>query len=203
MKTALKFIFLALTSFSVFSCQVKTKSEPPRKLPLETFVSDFMDNHPSYFNNDVTKEECDTIFKKMLESSIDSLHLFEGIPIQLQAVSQDDNGKYTAQFRCVGFQTKFEFQDSISEVIFDMWGEVPEATAKELKDKTDYMFYGKFVSFLPNYVMACFVSNTRPTIWTPSINIRPDDIFDEQVVVSLGMSFWQIDSIVPFRSRQW
>lgn len=203
MKTALKFIVLALTSLTIFSCQVKTKSEPPRKLPLETFVSDFMDNHPSYFNNDVTKEECDTIFKKMLESSIDSLHLFEGIPIQLQAVSQDDNGKYIAQFRCVGFQTKFEFQDSISEVMFDMWGEVPEATAKELKDKTDYMFYGKFVSFLPNYAMACVVSNTRPTVWTPSINIRPDDIFDEQVVVSLGMSYWQIDSIVPFRSRQW
>lgn len=203
MKTALNFIVLALTSLTIFSCQVKTKSEPPRKLPLETFVSDFMDNHPSYFNNDVTKEECDTIFKKMLESSIDSLHLFEGIPIQLQAVSQDDNGKYIAQFRCVGFQTKFEFQDSISEVMFDMWGEVPEATAKELKDKTDYMFYGKFVSFLPNYAMACVVSNTRPTVWTPSINIRPDDIFDEQVVVSLGMSYWQIDSIVPFRSRQW
>ena len=203
MKTIFRFLIISLVSILVFSCQVKTKSEPPRKLPLETFVSDFMDNHPSYFNNDITKEECDTIFKKMLENSIDSLHLFEGIPIQLQAVSQDDNGKYIAQFRCVGFQTKFEFQDSINEVMFDMWGEVPETTAKELKDKTDYMFYGKFVSFLPNYAMACVVSNTRPTVWTPSINIRPDDIFEEQVVVSLGMSYWQIDSIVPFRSRQW
>lgn len=203
MKTTLNFFILALTSFFIFSCQVKTKSEPPRKLPLETFVSDFMDNHPSYFNNDVTKEECDTIFKKMLENSIDSLHLFEGLPIQLEAITQDDNGKLIAQFRCVGFQTKFEYQDSIKEVMFDMWGEIPETAAKELKEKTDYMFYGKFVSFLPNYAMACVVSNNpRPTVWTPLINIRPDDIFEEQVEVRLGMSYWEIDSIVPFRDRE-
>lgn len=206
MRKLLFISFIGIATCLLFSCQIngEKKIKQPRILPIEKFVSDFLDSHKDYFNNDITKKEGDKIFQETLEKSIDSLHLFEGLPIQLQSITQDNKGKYVAQFRCAGYQTpynRFEYQDSINDVVFDIWGEVPDSVAKQLKEDVIYMFYGKFISFL-KYGAAMIISNSRPTVYTPEINIRPDDIFDEEIEVSMGMSYWDIDSIVEFRGRE-
>lgn len=207
MRKLLFLSFIGIATWLLFSCQIngEKKIRQPRKLPIEKFVSDFVDTHKDYFNNDITKNEGDKIFQETLEKSIDSLHLFEGLPIQLQSITQDKNGKYVAQFRCAGYQTpynRFEYQDSINDVVFDIWGEVSDSVAKQLKEDVNYMFYGKFVSFL-KYGAAMIISNSRPTVYTGSINLRPDDIFDKEIVVSMGMSYWNLDSIVEFRGREY
>lgn len=206
MRKLLFISFIGIATCLLFSCQIngEKKIKQSRKLPIEKFVSDFIDSHKDYFNNDITKKEGDKIFQETLEKSIDSLHLFEGLPIQLQSITQDNKGKYVAQFRCAGYQTphnRFEYQDSINDVVFDIWGEVPNSVAKQLKEDVNYMFYGKFIGFL-KYGAAMIISNSRPTVYTPDINIRPDDIFDEEIEVSMGMSYWDIDSIVEFRGRE-
>lgn len=206
MRKLLFISFIGIATCLLFSCQIngEKKIKQPRILPIEKFVSDFLDSHKDYFNNDITKEEGDLRFQIALEKSIDSLHLFEGLPIQLQRITQDNDGAYIAQFRCAGYQTpynRFEYQDSINDVVFDIWGKVPDSVAKQLKEDVNYMFYGKFIGFL-KYGAAMIISNSRPTVYTGSINLRPDDIFDEEVEVSLGMSYWDIDSIVEFRGRE-
>ena len=193
---------IAIIALLFSSCHGERKRVIESELPLEKFVSDFRKQYPNYFQNDILTSKGDSAFLAQIEANVDTLHLFEGIPVRLKAITKDSKGGYVAQFRCVGFQTRgFEYKDSITEVMFDMWGNVNEEMVNKLEEEKDYSFYGKCIGFLKTYEMAQVISNSRPTVWTPEIKLRQDDIYKEKVEVMLGMSYWQIDSIIDFKGR--
>lgn len=198
------FLILTFTSI-IFSCNIERRpieKSVPSKLPIEKFVSEFKKNNPNYFNNEVTREQGNKDFKVQLEKCVDSLHLFEGLPIELKRITRDKKGNNIAQFRCVNYN-RFEYQDSISGVGFDVWGNISDSLATTLKEDTEYMFYGKCIGFV-NYATASLLANNNNlVIWSNNLGLEQDDIFKEQVEVYLGLSFWEFDSIVPFQGRQY
>lgn len=197
-------LILTITSF-IFSCNIERRpieKTVPSKLPIEKFVSEFKKNHPNYFNNEVTREQGNKEFKAELEKCVDSLHLFEGLPIELKRITRDKNGKNIAQFQCFPFNS-FEYQDSITGVGFDIWGTISDSLATILKEDTEYMFYGKCIGFVDYATASVLANNKNLVIWSHNLGLEQDDIFKEKVEVFLGLSFWEFDSIVPFQGRQY
>lgn len=188
-----------------FSCNVERRPREttvPKKLPIEKFVSEFKKNHPNYFNNEVTREQGDKEFKAELEKCVDSLHLFEGLPVELSRITRGSKGENIAQFQCFPFN-RFEYQDSINGVGFDVWGTISDSLAAVLKEDTEYMFYGKCIGFVNYNTAKVLANNPNLVIWSHNLGLEQDDIFKEQVEVHLGLSFWEFDSIVDFKGRQY
>ena len=140
-----------------------------KKLPLEELVDTFMKDHPNYLNNDVTIEEGDKEFQKIV---IDTAKKFlNGIPMELVAINKN-NKSYMAQFQCWITPSAFEYQSPVSKVMFDIVTPVPDSLVDGLKEKEYYVLEGIIIekSADMNVFETLLGKNTMGT--TPIFGIR-------------------------------
>lgn len=170
-----------------------------KKLPLEELVDTFMKDHPNYLNNDVTIEEGDKEFQKIV---IDTAKKFlNGIPMELVAINKN-NKSYMAQFQCWITPSAFEYQSPVSKVMFDIVTPVPDSLVDGLKEKEYYVLEGIIIekSADMNVFETLLGKNTMGT--TPIFGIRKDDVWDDKYEVHLGLMFFRMISIKPFTERE-
>ncbi|MBD5380279.1 MAG: hypothetical protein HDR74_10470 [Bacteroides sp.] len=168
------------------------------KYPIVGFVEEFVASHPNFDNNNITREQADVDFLQSFTEVSDSVNLLQNIPVKLCALNQNSKGEVMAQFRSWIKPTNFEFPKPVNEVNFDVIGRIDPKYVDSLNDDSYYTLSGTFIGRIESMDVFRVLLGLRTSIYTPSFNVRKDDIWDDQYEVSLGMMYFAIDSIAPF-----
>lgn len=182
------------TSTNKENVEQNRKSE----FPIVGFVEDFIAAHPNFDNNDLTRQEADEDFLKSFTALSESINLIQNIPVKLNALNKDSNGNVMAQFQSWIKPYGFEFPSPIKEVYFDIVGKIDPKYVSILNEDSYYTINGKFIGRIENLdAFQTFLGNV-PSVYTSKFSVRKDNIFDDKYEVSLGMMYFDIDSISNF-----
>ena len=171
-----------------------------KELPLETFIKSFVDEHKDYNTNDVTRENTNKDFYKLLMDTLEKDNILRGVPFKLSRISEK-NGKCTAQFMSWIKPRNFEYKDSIYQVYCDVVGTIPDSLATVLSDEEYYTIDGQFVSRVDGLRMLEVLLGRSTTAYTNSICIE-EESFNHHVNVSMGILYFDINSVEPFKGRE-
>lgn len=176
-----------------------TKQELERqvkaKYPIVGFIDEFVETHPNFDNNDVTREQADTDFVKAFAEASDSVNLLRNIPVELCSINKNSNGDVYAQFRS---WRNNNLPQPINRVNFDVICRIDSTYVESLSDDSCYLIYGKLIKRIETIdVFRALLG--RPTIvYTYEFNVRKDGVRNDKYEVNLGMLFFEIDSICPY-----
>ena len=178
----------------------KVDDEQNRKseYPIVGFVEDFVTTHPNFDSNNITREQADEDFLKSFTELSDSINLIKNIPVKLCALNKDSKGNVMAQFRSWIKPTNFEFPLPLNEVNFDVIGKIDPKYVNILNDDSYYTISGKFIGRIDNLHAFHALLGRSTSVYTPMFSVRKDDIWDDRYEVSLGMMYFDIDSISNF-----
>lgn len=193
-------VITLLFSSCVNSSYNKQEEEQNAKsqFPIVGFVEEFVATHPNFDNNNITREQADADFLQSFTEVSDSINLLQNIPVKLCALNQNSKGQVIAQFRSWIKPTNFEFPKPVNEVNFDVIGCIDPKYVDSLNDGSYYTLSGTFIGRIESIDAFMALLGLRTSVYTPSFNVRKDDIWDDQYEVSLGMMYFDIDSIAPF-----
>jgi hypothetical protein len=193
------FMFAAL--LSMISC-VKPGERTrmvDKKLPIEELVDSFMMQHPNYLNNEVTMEEGDKEFQKIIIDT--TTNYLEGIPMELVAINK--NGKaYMAQFQSWIKPNGFEYQAPIYKVNFDILTAIPDSLISTLKEKDYYILEGAVIERMANMRVLETLLGKSSMGTTPIFGIRKNDTWDDKYDVNMGLIYFHMTSIEPYTERE-
>ena len=168
------------------------------KFPIVGFVEEFVASHPNFDNNDITRKQADADFLQSFTEVSDSINLFQNIPVELCALNQTSKGQVIAQFRSWIKPTNFEFPNPVNAVNFDVIGRIDPKYVDSLNEESYYTLSGTFIGRIESIEAFMAILEQSTSVYTPSFNVRKDDIWHDQYEVSLGMMYFDIDSIAPF-----
>lgn len=171
------------------------------EFPIVGFVEDFVAAHPNFDSNDITREQADENFLKSFTEVSDSVNLIENIPVKLCALNKDSKGNVMAQFRSWAGPTDFEFPLPVNEVNFDIVGKVDPKYVDRLNENSYYTINGKFIGRIESIPAFEALLGRSTMIYTPLFSVRKDDIWDDRYEVSLGMMYYDIESISDFVNK--
>ena len=194
----LSFLTLLFSSCVNSSYNKQEEQNAKSKLPIVGFVEEFVASHPNFDNNDITREQADADFLQSFTEVSDSINLLQNIPVKLCAINQNSKGQVIAQFRSWIKPTNFEFPNPVNEVNFDVIGRIDPKYVDSLNEESYYTLYGTFISRIESIDTFMVILGRDTSVYTPSFDVRKDDICDDQYDVSLGMMYFDIDSISPF-----
>jgi hypothetical protein len=177
-------------------------------LPIEGFINDFLVSNPKFFNNDITIEEGNKDFIKNLEDTLKTtdgkMNLFDGIPVRLKTIHKNKRlGGYVAQFDSWIEPDNFDFH-YVSEINFDVFCEIPDSVAFELKENKHYVLDGVYVGHLTYYNYTQFLGKTT-SVWSPIVKIEKDKTYISdyfQRKVNLGCVLLFVDDIKEYTHRE-
>lgn len=179
----------------------KVEEEENRKaqFPIVGFVENFVASHPNFDSNDITRKQADGDFLKSFTDVSDSTNLIKGIPVKLEDLCEDSKGRVMAHFQSWIKPSAFEFPLPIQDVYFDVVGAVNSQYVNTLNEDTYYTIHGKFVSKIDNLPAFRMLLGRSSSVYAPQFQVRKDDIWDDRFEVSLGMMYFDIDSISEFK----
>lgn len=193
------FMFVAL--LSVISCAKPGERTRmvDKKLPIEELVDSFMMQHSNYLNNDVTIEEGDKEFQKIVIDT--TTNYLEGIPMRLVTINK--NGKvYMGQFESWIKPNGFEYQAPVCDVNFDVLTVVPDSLVNTLREKEYYSLEGVVIERIANISVLETLLGKGTIAYTNTFGIRKDDIWDDKYDVNLGLIYFHAKSIKPYSGRE-
>lgn len=168
-------------------------------LPIEDFVSSFVRQNPNYALNDITKEEANKLFAKVVTDSLKATNLLDGVPMQLEGMNK--NGARTMIHLRTWIEPRYwEYKGVVSEVNVDIIAAVDDSLITVLENDKYYRIYGKCIERL-NLYSAQGLYGDGTWIYNPTISIEQDDVWDDKVEVDLGVWHYKIDSIALFNGR--
>ena len=200
-----KFFYLLLSALLLHMMGCIKPGERTRmvdkRLPLEELVDTFMKEHPDYLNNEVTMQNGDVEFQKVIIDT--TINYIEGIPLELKKLC--NNGKsYMAQFQCWHTtRPYFDFQEPIQDAHFDIITAVPDSMIVSLKEGEYYTLSGVIIERIANInVFRAMLGNDYAMAYTPTVGIRRNDIWKEKYDVEMGMIYFHLDSLKPYTERE-
>ncbi len=200
-----KIVFILMNLLMLLSSCMQTSTnkvnvEQNRKseYPIVGFVEDFVATHPNFDSNDLTRQQADEDFLKSFTELSDSINLIKNIPVKLNALNKDSKGNVMAQFQSWIKPSDFEFPSPLYEVNFDIVGKIDPKYVSILNEDSYYTINGKFIGRIENLQAFHALLGRSSSVYTPEFSVRKDDIFDDRYEVSLGMMYFDIDSISNF-----
>lgn len=193
------FIFAALIMLLAISCK-KIQKQPSYtyvavEYPIETWVSQYVQEHPNCFNNEITKEQASKDLLKAVEDS--TTNFFDGIPVELRSINK--TGKKTmAQFGSYLISNGLNFREPIGEVDFDIVVAVPDSVVSNLKEKELYALKVKKIGRL-NIDAANILMGKETMFWNGLVLM--DEEYDK-VKVDLGIFYCDFVGIEKFNGRK-
>ena len=170
-----------------------------KKLPIEELVDTFMKQNPSYLNNDITMEEGDKEFQKIVIDT--ATNYIEGIPMRLVTINK--NGKaYMGQFESWIKPNGFEYQVPVYEVYFDVLTVIPDSLVNTLKEEEYYLLEGSVIQRMAGIEVMETLLGKNTIAYTNDFGIRKDDNWDDKYEVSLGLIYFHATTIKPFTKRE-
>lgn len=196
--SALLLVFTLISCVNTASKREEQTVDEKSKYLIIGFVEDFVATHPNFDSNDITREKADEDFISEFRNISDSTNLIQGIPVKLEAMNDLKNGKVVAQFQSWITPQNFQFPGPVNEVNFDVVGSIDNKYVEILNEDTYYVVYGKFIDCIENLLAFYAILGKRSSVYTPLFSVRKDDILDDKYEVSLGMMYFDIDSISKF-----
>lgn len=196
-----KFYLLSFLIVILLSCVNNGKRTiiVERDLPMENFVNTFIIQNPNYALNDITIEETNKLFLKVVLDSLKTTNLLYGVPMKLEDMNK--NGTHTMIHLGTWIEpTNWKYRGILNEVNVDIISSVNDSLITILENDKYYRIYGKYIKRL-NLPAAQVLFGKRISVYTPNISLEKDDIWDNKVNVDLGILHFEIDSITPFNGR--
>ena len=196
--SALLLVFALISCVNNTSKQKEQMVDEKAKYPIVGFVENFVAAHPNFDSNDITREKADEDFISEFRNLSDSINLIQGIPVKLEALNNINDGKVMAQFQSWIKPYNFQFPGSINDVNFDVVGRIDNKYVDILDEDTYYVIHGRFIDRIKNLPAFYSILGKSSSVYTPMFSVRKDDIWDDKYEVSLGMMYYEIDSISKF-----
>jgi hypothetical protein len=199
-------------AFVMCSCNFTPTPTPKKEkievdLPMENFINDFLNDKPNFFNNDITIEEGNQDFIRILSDTLNTsegrMNLFDGIPLRLKTINKTKKLGYVAQFDSWIEPNGFDFH-YVSDINFDVFCVIPDSVVTTLKEDKHYLLDGTYVGNL-TYNESVQVLGKRTSVWSPKIGIEKDNSFHSEYYqrkVNLGCVLLLFDNIKEFNRRE-
>ena len=91
--------------------------------------------------------------------------------------------------------------EPITDINFDIIGTIPDSLSTTLKDDEYYSIDGQFLSRIDGIQQMEFLLGRSTSAYTNRISFDADDIWKEKLDVSLGILYFDIKSIEPYKGR--
>ena len=203
----MKDVLNRLTALAIIALYVACMGKPGERTrfvdeiyPMESFVAIFVETHKNFNTNDITRENANKEFVKIVLDTLEKCNILKGLPIQLKSV-----GKYeehiTAHFQSWIEPYDFKFKDPISNIYYDIICTIPDSLSTTLKDDEYYSIDGQFVSRIEKKAMMDVLLGRSEMPYTNAISIQSNDVWNDKVEVSMGMLYFEIKTIEPFKGR--
>lgn len=196
-------LFLLGTILFLSSC-VQNSSQQTRTieadLPIETLFHNFMNEHPNFDTNDITRKEVYDAFVVLLKDTIEKCNLFEGVPVKLNTINKTKSGKYVAHFQSWIAPHNFDYRYNIGKICFDVIGAVSDSLALTLSDKNYYTFSGNYISNITFDVMERLLEKGTTGI-TTDFGMSKDVLFSDEFSLGFAYMYYDFKEIKPFTGR--
>lgn len=193
-KTYIPLVVIIL--LAVVGCQQQGKNQlTEENTPLVALVDSYMKDHPNYLNNDITKEEGDKYFQKIIVDT--TKNYLAGIPLKLQTLNKNGE-EYVAQFYCWGREGGYEFKSPVHSLHCDVITVVPDSLVQTLKEGDCYLLDGCVIERIANLQVMEELLGKSTTAITPLFGIREDDIYRDKYEVNLGLLYFHLEGIKKY-----
>ena len=159
-----KFYLLSFLIVILLSCVNNGKRTiiVERDLPMENFVNTFIIQNPNYALNDITIEETNKLFLKVVLDSLKTTNLLYGVPMKLEDMNK--NGTHTMIHigTCIE-PTNWKYRGILNEVNVDIISSVNDSLITILENDKYYRIYGKYIKRL-NLPSAEFLFGKRISV---------------------------------------
>lgn len=202
-----KFFILYLMVFVMCSCNFTPIPKEERievDLPMENLINDFLNDKPNFFNNDITIEEGNQDFIRVLSDTLNTsegrMNLFDGIPLRLKTINKTKKLGYVAQFDSWATPYGFHFH-YVNKINFDVFCSIPDSIVTTLKENKYYLLDGTYVGNL-TYDKSVQILGKRTSVWNPKVGIEKDSFCEYYKEVNLGCVLLLFDNIKEFNRRE-
>lgn len=185
---------------AVASCQQKGKVQTTElKNPLENLVDSYMKAHPEYLNNDITKEEGDKYFQKIIVDT--TKNYLAGIPLTLRTINKNGNS-YVGQFYSWRYISGYDFKAPVKALYCDVVAIIPDSLVRTLKEGENYVLKGNVIERMANIEVMKTILGKNTIAITDEFGIRKDDIYDDKYEVNLGLLFFNLKGISLYNGQR-
>lgn len=168
--------------------------------PFETFCEEFLNTHKDFNSNNITREAANKEFIQLVLDTLEKDNILKGLPIRLNSVDRCGD-HITAHFRSWTKPSNFEFKKPIYEINYDIICTIPDSLSTILKDEEYYTIDGQFISRIENIAMMDVLLGRKEFAYTDKISIESDIILKDEIVVNMGILYFDIKTIEPFKGR--
>lgn len=168
--------------------------------PIEKFCAEFLETHKDFDINDITRENANKEFVQLVLDTLAKDNILRGLPVKLESVGRCGE-HITAHFQSWITPSGFELKEPIHEINYDIICIIPDSLSTKLKDKEYYAIDGQFVSRIETKAMMDVLLGRSEMPYTDAISLEADDLFKDEIEVSMGMLYFDIKSIEPFKGR--
>ena len=164
------------------------------------FCTEFLERDEDFNSNDITRENTNEEFVKLVLDTLEKDNILKGVPLKLETIGR--NGEhFTAHFQSWIKPYNFEYKEPITDINFDIVGTIPDSLFTTQKDDEYYSIDGQFVSRIDGIQQMEVLLGRSSSAYTNRIAFDADDIWKEKVEVSLGILYYDIKSIEPYKGR--
>lgn len=185
---------------AVASCQQKGKVQTTElKNPLENLVDSYMKAHPEYLNNDITKEEGDKYFQKIIVDT--TKNYLAGIPLTLRTINKNGNS-YIGQFYSWHNISGYNFKAPVENLYCDVVAIIPDSLVRTLKEDENYVLKGNVIERMANIEVMETILGKNTIAITNEFGIRKDNIYSDKYEVNLGLLFFNLEGISLYNGHR-
>jgi hypothetical protein len=168
--------------------------------PFEKFCAEFLNSHKDFNTNDITRENANKEFTRLVLDTLEKDNILKGLPVNLKSVGRC--GEYiTAHFMSWIKPSGFEFKEPVHEINYDIICTIPDSLSTTLKDDEYYAIDGQFVARIETKAMMDVLLGRSEMPYTDAISFEADDLFKDEIEVCMGMLYFELKSIEPFKGR--
>lgn len=192
-------LILGLLSLALFtSCQTtpsSTKTDKERtELKSEKFIKTFLQEHPNWDKNDITKLNTNDTFQLAAKDQLRG-NFLDDFPLELGEINEYNKGKFAAVFASHYTKINVEYNSILDNTKFDIIGLIPDSLVQTLQKNKKYLVKGKFIKFLSND----FKNYINGMVYTNQVKIDKD-IISKNLEVSLGIMLFEVQSVTLAKS---
>lgn len=138
-----KALFLLAALALVAGCGNVTSLE--KNPEIISFLSDFIETHPAWNQNNVIKKQSLEILKNDLVSRLEQEDLLNSLPLKLVAVKEDTSGKYTATLEYSRLTKTFKNNWNKYRVDLTVVGNINDSLIYHIQEGSQYYVKGNYI----------------------------------------------------------
>ena len=161
---------------------------------IVSFLSDYIEAHPNWNQNDIIKERFNDSLKIILSKKLIEAELLDSLPLELSEVNEYTSGKYAVNFQHWSGTKIYEKNGRKFQLNFNVIGLIDSSLVDSIQNGAKYYIKGDFIGFCGPEIY----SFTKKRMWTYSVEIE-DAI--TRYEISLGTMLFDIKDMILIRKK--